>query len=119
MNNPEDRYNKTYQYKDVEFYLSEYLPNQEECRIIILKIAEQASRDYISLYHAESVTLQCTWETARDFIFSDTHLISWGDRRISPAYLLDLIDVDIRWLRRKMAEKLQRFESKKDDQEKE
>ena len=118
MNNLEDRYNKTYYYKDIEFYLSEYLPNQEECRIIILKIAEQASRDYISLYHAESATLRSTWETARDFIFKETHLISWGNRKISPTYLLDLIDIDIRWLRRKMIEKLQKIESKKDDQEK-
>lgn len=112
MNDLEDRYDKFYTYKEVEFYLSSYLPNEEECRIIILKIVEQASRDYLSLHDAKSVTLQYTWETARDFIFKKTHLIGWGNRKISPAYLLSLIDMDIEWLRRKIKQKFEQIESK-------
>jgi hypothetical protein len=106
-----NRYDKTYFYKNIEFYLSDYIPNNEECRIIILKIVEQASRDYLSLRNAKTLTLQYTWEIAREFIFNKAYLIDWGDRKISPAHLLDLIDMDIEWLRRKMKEKFKQLEN--------
>ena len=100
-----DRYDKTYDYKGIKFYLSDYIPDPEECKIIILKIIEQASRDYLSLHKGKTASLQHTWETARDFIFKDKHLINWGGRIITPAELMELVDIDIDWLRRKMRER--------------
>jgi len=107
-----DRYDKEYEYKGVQFYLSDCTPNREECRIIILKIIEQASRDYLSLYKGKTAALQHNWETARDFIFKDTHIINWGGTIVSPAQLMELVDIDIDWLRRKTNERFSKIERK-------
>lgn len=107
-----DRYDKTYEYKGIEFYLSDYTPNIEECRLIILKIVEQASRDYLSLYNSKTASLQYTWETAKDFIFSDTYYIKWGYQIVSPSQLLELVDIDIEWLRRKIRQRFAQVERK-------
>ena len=107
-----DRYDKTYKYKGIEFYLSDYSPNTEECRLVILKVIEQTSRDYLSLYNSKTSALQYTWETARDFIFSDRYYINWGNQIVSPTHLLQLVDIDIEWLRRKMRERFSQIERK-------
>jgi len=96
-----DRYEKTYTYKSIEFYLSDYTPNHEECKIIILKLTEQASRDYLTLYNSKSPAIQQIWQTAKDFIFNDIYIMSWGYRNVTPTYLLNLVNIDIEWLRRK------------------
>ena len=113
-----DRYDKVYEYKDVQFYLSSYTPDPEECRIIILKIIEQASRDYLSLHKGKTAALQYTWQTARDFIFKDKYLINWGGRVTTSAELMELVDIDINWLRRKMRERFTKTQ-KEDHGEKE
>lgn len=108
-----DRYDKTYDYKGIEFYLSSYTPDPEECRIIILKIIEQASRDYLALRNGKTAALQYTWETARDFIFKDKYLMYWGGKVTTSAELMELVDIDINWLRRKMRERF--IKTKKED----
>lgn len=113
-----DRYDKVYEYKDIQFYLSSYTPDPEECRIIILKIIEQASRDYLSLHKGKTAALQYTWQTARDFIFKDKYLINWGGRVTTSAELMELVDIDINWLRRKMRERFTKTQ-KEDHGEKE
>ena len=113
MSSIENRYEKTYTYKNIEFYLSDYTPNDEECRLIILKLTEQASRDYLTLYNADSPALQQVWETAKEFIFNDIYIISWGHKNVTPTYLLNLINIDIEWLRRKIRKCFQKLKSKK------
>ena len=100
-----NRYNRTYVYKNIKFYLSDYTLNEEECKLIILKLTEQASRDYLTLYKAESPALQAIWETAKEFIFNDDYLMSWGHKNMTPTHLLNLVDIDIEWLRRKVRQK--------------
>jgi hypothetical protein len=112
LNRLKDRYDKEYEYKGVQFYLSDCIPNEEECRIIILKIIEQASRDYLSLYKGKTAALRHNWETARDFIFKDKYLINWGGVIMSPAQLMELVEIDIDWLRRKTNERFSRIERK-------
>ena len=114
MSIPEDRYNKIHEYKGIKFHLSGYTPNYEECKIVILKIIEQASRDYLTLYNAKSPTLQYLWETARQFIFDDNYLIDWGNKTITPSNLLDIVDINIQWLRRKMQERFSKIERESD-----
>tara|TARA_Y100000310_G_C20637076_1_gene791759 strand:+ start:541 stop:900 length:360 start_codon:yes stop_codon:yes gene_type:complete len=110
-----DRYDKTHQYKETKFYLSNYLPNQEECKIIILKIVEQASRDYLALHNAGSPALKYAWETAKDFIFTENYLIDWGGQDVTPRYLLDLVDINIEWLRRKMKERFIKLKKEREN----
>jgi hypothetical protein len=109
-----DRYNKTHEYKGIKFDLSDYTPDEEECRIIILKIIEQASRDYLALYQSKTTALQHNWETAKDFIFRENYPVNWGGRIITSAQLLELVDIDIDWLRRKMRERFAKIEREND-----
>ena len=107
-----DRYDKTYDYKGIEFYLSNYIPNPDECRVIILKIIEQASRDYLALHKGKTSSQKYNWETARDFIFKDPYWINWGGQIITSAEFMELVDINIDWLRRKIHQRFTEAERK-------
>lgn len=102
-----DRYNKTYTHNKVEFYLSDYTPNEEECRFLILKVLEQAIRDYCSLYKSELPNEQHAWATANGFLFDDDYRISWGDQEYSTDDFLMLVDLDLAWVREQARKKFE------------
>ena len=43
------RYLEEQHYGKTKFSLQDYLPNEEECKFILIKVVEQATRDYCSL----------------------------------------------------------------------
>ena len=94
-----DRYDKDYIYGTVKFHLSDFIPDIEECRILMLKILEQAIRDYVSLVNSELPNDKEVWESARDFLFDNEYRFMWGDIEISTEEYLDIIDLDITWVR--------------------
>jgi len=95
----EGRYNRTHKYGDVEFYLSDAMPNAEECRFLLLKIIEQSVRDYLSLAQAVFTNEIELWHSAREFIFDDNYRIDWGDWCLSLEELLDILDLDASYFR--------------------
>jgi len=97
-----DRYGKEYSYGSVRFFLSDYTPNIEECRFLILKVLEQSIRDYISLFGSNISSEQALWETAFGFIFDDDYRVLWGDKEMSPEDLIGIVDVDISYLRERV-----------------
>lgn len=101
-----DRYNRTYTYGDVEFYLSDFMPDRDQCRFLILKILEQAMRDYVSLYASEVPSEQQSWASAEAFLFEDEYYLMWGDLELSATEFLDLVDLDIAWVREQASKKL-------------
>ena len=105
-----DRYTTTQKYGNVEFSLSDYLPDIEECRFLFLKTIEQAVRDYVSLEDTDSPNSSILWEQARDFIFDDEYTVDWGDKEMSITDILDILDIDINWFRMRTSK---RYEEKK------
>jgi len=101
----EDRYDRFHSYGDVHFYLSSYDLNIEEARFILLKIVEQAIRDYVSLFNSELATEQQYWETAKDFIFDDEYTIAWGEVDLTFESVLNILDLDVSWVRKETREK--------------
>lgn len=83
------------------FELSLIAPEIDESKYIILKVFEQAIRDYFSLENAKTPIERRYYETAVDFIFDDCYRVWWGDTEKSPQDLLDVIDLDIEWVRTK------------------
>ena len=109
MNQPDpsiNRYDQWYQTGSARFYLENYTPNMEECRFLILKVIEQAVRDFVSFADSKEPELIEVCKEARSFLFDDDYYINWGDREFCLSEMLDLVDVDIEWFRTKTREKL-------------
>jgi hypothetical protein len=102
----DDRYDKDYVYGNVRFHLADFVPDVEECRILMLKVLEQAIRDYMSLQNSELPNDREAWESARDFLYDDEYRLKWGDMEISTEEYLDIIDLDINWVRDQTTKKL-------------
>lgn len=101
----DDRYNKWHKYGDVKFYLSDYRCHPEQARFLLLKVIEQAVRDYTTMSDSTVPSERLTWESARDFMYDDEYRIDWGDWALNLEELLDILDVDIRWFREQTTKK--------------
>ena len=105
------RYNRIHRHGDVEFFLPSIYPDQQECRFLLLKVVEQAARDYVTLFESPSQRGQDLWETAKGFLFEESHRINWGEKRLSTEDILDILDLDVEWFRECVKRK---FEKKHD-----
>jgi hypothetical protein len=78
------------------------LPYIDECRILILKMIEQAIRDYLSLRGSSAPIEQVYYHTACEFLFNDDYYIDYGgvDRNLED--LLDILDINITWFRERI-----------------
>ena len=103
----DDRYDREHHYNQVVFSLPYYLPNPEEVRFLIMKVIEQAVRDYCSLANAELPAEKALWETARGFIFDDSYTVDWGDKEYRLEDLLDILELDIVWFREQTTKKFE------------
>jgi hypothetical protein len=102
MDNLEGRHNREYNYNGVKFFLSDYTPNVEECRFLILKVVEQSVRDYLSLFGSDLNSEVLLWSTAKGFIYDSEHKVLWGDKELSLEDLLNIVDVDVNYLRERV-----------------
>jgi hypothetical protein len=115
----DDRYNQYHTLGDVEFYLDDYEIDYEECCFILLKVVEQAIRDYCLLPWSHIPYKQEHWETARDFIFDDNYEIDWGNITLSLGNICEILafseqsKIDIDWIRRKTKEKYETEKKKR------
>lgn len=103
-----NRYNKGHSYGDVRFYLADFMPTEEQCRYMMLKVLEQAVRDYCSLANSEIASDHETWLLAKEFLFDEEYRIMWGDLELSTEDYLDIIDLDIRWVREQTIKRFNR-----------
>lgn len=94
-----ERYDRTYEYGTVSFYLENFLPDMEECRILMLKVLEQTIRDYITLDPSKSQNDFNVWDNARSFLFEEDYFFMWGDKEITTETFLDILDLNIKWIR--------------------
>ena len=116
--NIDDRYDKEHYYGEVRFFLSNYYPNIEECRFYLIKMIEQAVRDFCSLHNAELPAEQVLWQEAKGFIFDDSYRVMWGEQEMSFEDILDILDLDIHWFREQTRKKF-KTRGNKDAKEKE
>lgn len=105
------RYEQWHQLGSTRFYLGDYTPDIEECKFLLLKIIEQAVRDYVSFADSTEPELIEICQEARDFIFQDDYYIDWGERELNLQIIMDILDIDIEWFRKKTREKLLRKEN--------
>jgi hypothetical protein len=103
----DDRYNREHSYGEVTFYLSYYVPDEEQCRILMLKLLEQAVRDYCSMARSDLANEKLIWEEARAFLFDDDYQFRWGGYELSLESFLDILDLDINWVREQTQKKFE------------
>ena len=87
--------------KDI-IHLKYTLPHTDECKHLIYKIIFQAIRDFFNLKHSALLQDQFDYNTACEFLFDDTYTIDYGGTDKSFKDLLDILDMDIVWLREKI-----------------
>ena len=78
------------------------LPHIDECRILILKIIDQAIRDYLNLEHSNSPSERRYYEEACEFLFDADYYIDYGGVDKNLQDLLDILDIDIEWMRERV-----------------
>jgi hypothetical protein len=100
------RYETWHQAGNVKFFLSDYIPDPEECKFLLLKVVEQSVRDFVSLADSIEPELRETCKEARDFIFDDEYYIDWGDKQLNLPMILELLEIDTEWFRDKARKKL-------------
>lgn len=102
------RYDRYYKYGDVKFYLADFRPPAERCRFLILKVLEQAVREYCSLADSDVQSEQASWEMAHDFLFDEEYRFMWGEIEVSLEDFLDYVDLDVEWVREQARKKFER-----------
>lgn len=106
-----ERYDRYHTLNNVTFYLESCEFNYEEVCYLLLKIVEQAIRDYCFLEWSNIPYKKWHWETARDFIFDDDYFIFWGNLELNLGRICEILCyseksfLDIDWVRRKTQEK--------------
>lgn len=81
---------------------SNFTPTIEESRYLILKIIEQAVRDFVTLRTASAPIEIEYFETACEFLFDDEYAIDYGGIDLTLKQFLSLLDVEIDWFRERV-----------------
>ena len=76
---------------DIERLAEDFVVNKDETKILLLKILEQAIRDYNNLAKSKIPIEIGYFETAKDFLFNREHFIFWGDLEINIVDILDYL----------------------------
>lgn len=77
-------------------------PFLDEARYLLLKVIEQAIRDYLALGSSASQTDNYYYQSACEFIFEDEYEITYGEERYNLQDLLELLGLEINWVREKV-----------------
>jgi hypothetical protein len=107
----DDRYSQEHILGEVKFYLDDNTLDYEECCYLLLKVVEQAIRDYCQLEWSNIPYRKWHWETAKDFIFEDDYFIQWGSEELTLGNICEILssseksNIDLDWIRRKSQEK--------------
>lgn len=98
---------------NVTFELPVIHPDLEQCRLLMLKVIHHAIKDLESCQHATDFSEKRIADSARSFLFNNDHHIAWGDLQLNLNDMLDILDIDIDWLRNIIQIKLQNAPIKK------
>lgn len=92
MAGPDDpRYNNTYKWGDVEFTLPYFSIDEDDSWDFIIKILEQAIRDFINLENSTTPIEQYYYITAKAMIFDSDYRIDYGGIELSLEEILSSV----------------------------
>lgn len=101
-----DRYTTTHIWGNAKFTLEAYTPKQDECRLLMIKIVEQAVRDFTNLEDSLVPIEQQYYCTASGLIFNDSYRVDYGGQDMSFEDMLNILfddsDGEVKWARKKI-----------------
>lgn len=81
-------------------------PDEQECKIIILRTINQAIKDYEFYKDKKGEEEEEIFWTAKGFLFEDSYMIFWGDYLVNLRVLCDYADINVDWVRNLIVKKL-------------
>jgi hypothetical protein len=99
---PINRYGDTHLWGRRKFILTEFHPQEDECKFLLMKVIEQSIRDFINLEKCIAPIEIQHFESARDFLFDDEYRIHYGEGEIGLEDVLHILSLDIDWFREKV-----------------
>jgi hypothetical protein len=78
------------------------IPTPDECKYLILKVIEQAVRDYLSLEKTNTPIEKLYYETACEFLFDDDYIVEFGGANKTLRDFLDILDISLDWFRERV-----------------
>ena len=97
-----DRYKGEQSWGSVTFELRDFVPSVDETRDLLIKVIEQAIRDYIRLHDTKNYVEAEDLFTAEEFLFNDDYFIDFGDEELNCEQILAMLSIEIKWLRDKI-----------------
>jgi hypothetical protein len=89
--------------EDPKLLVNNSYPAEDECRHLLLKIIEQAVRDFINLRSDDITSAEkLARETAKGLLFDDDFLIDWGGISLDLERILALWDLEVDWFRERV-----------------
>lgn len=82
--------------------MSQSLTAEEETRLLLLKIVEQAVRDYETYKNKKTSEDQAIFNNAKQFLFNPDYLIQWGDFEIGFSDICEYLELDFNWAKVKL-----------------
>lgn len=79
-------------------------PHLDECRLLILKVIEQAIKDFLNLEYSTAPIEQYHYQTAVQFLFNKDYYIDWGTKVQTLTELLDQFYIETEWIQDKIKE---------------
>lgn len=111
---------KKYKIIPENILLNQCAPFEDESKILILKIIEQAIKDYLTLENRVGPIDQFNFESAREFLFNDEYKIRYGIYNFNLEELTHFLGLNIEWIRDKAryykSNNVKRVRSKKNNE---
>jgi len=88
--------------ESLSFTLEEPILTEDDGKLLLFKIVEQASRDYANFFDAKGGKDRENFLSAEAFLFDDDYLIDFGEEVFSLEEILHILDLEVEWYRRKV-----------------
>ena len=92
--------------KKKKIIVNRVTPDEQECRLIILHVINQATKDYENFRGKTTEEEIELFNSAAGFLFNDEYTVDWGEETVTVRKLCDHIGIDIDWLRNNIGKRL-------------
>ena len=78
------------------------IPQPDEILYLLLRVVEQAIRDYLSLDKAAAPIEKEYYDTACQFLFDDEYVMEFGGANKTLKEILEMLEIEVIWFREKV-----------------
>ena len=79
-----------------------WILQEDDCRFLLLKMVEQAVRDYLVLSSSIAPIERYHFTSAEAFIFDEDYLIKYGEYELALHDILGILNIEADWFRNRV-----------------